>query len=94
VTAVFPGAVATVQNWASHNGCTGPLWDTEPTLELDLTTVGLETSVLRFTNSPPGGAVELWSIRGGGHSPLIRSGNRDSGFSERIIDWFLAHPNP
>jgi polyhydroxybutyrate depolymerase len=50
---------------------------------------GLDTVVTRYTNHPPGGAVELWTINGGAHVPTL-----SSEFSPRVIDWLLAHPKP
>jgi polyhydroxybutyrate depolymerase len=85
----FPGALQTVQIWAGYNSSTGPVTDAMPSLDLDLDVPGLDTVVTRYTNSPPGGAVELWTINGGGHVPTL-----SSQFSPRIIDWVLAHPKP
>jgi len=90
----YPGALATVQSWAAFNGCAGPLWDDRPTLDLDLSLSGLDTTVMRYTDYPPGGAVELWTIVGGGHVPAFSTGTSQSGFAARVIDWLLAHPKP
>jgi polyhydroxybutyrate depolymerase len=89
VMALLPGAVVTVQTWASFNGCQGPQWDAQPSMDLDLAVAGLDTTVMRYTNSPPGGAVELWTINGGRHTPTL-----SAEFSPRVIDWLLAHPKP
>ena len=94
VVALFPGAIATVQSWAAFNGCQGAIFDTQPSMDLDLDVPGLDTIVMRYTNSPPGGAVELWTINGGKHSPTFFSGTRSSEYSARVIDWLLAHPKP
>jgi hypothetical protein len=58
---------------------------------LDLTTdvAGLDTVVVRYTNAPPGGAVELWTILGATHVP-----NLTPQFSPTVIDWLFAHPKP
>ncbi len=60
-------------------------------MRLDLTTdvLGLDTVITRYGNSPPGGAVKLWTIKGGVHSPTL-----SSQFSSLVIDWLLAHPKP
>jgi len=89
VVAVFPGALTTVQTWAGFNGCQGPEWDAQPSMDLDLAVAGLDTTVLRYTNSPSGGAVELWTIDGGKHDATP-----SPDFVPRIIDWFFAHPKP
>jgi polyhydroxybutyrate depolymerase len=94
VLALFPGAVATIQTWAGFNGCQGLLSDAQPSMDLDLDAPGLDTTVMRYTNSPPGGAVEVWTIKGGTHGPTFFSGTRSSEYSARVIDWLLAHPKP
>jgi polyhydroxybutyrate depolymerase len=94
VTGLFPGALATVRAWADFNGCRGPVWDQQPSLDLDLVVGGLDTTVMRYTDPPPGGAVELWTIQGGTHSPNLVSGTASSEFSARVIDWLLAHRKP
>lgn len=85
----FPGAVKTLQIWATYNGASGPITETAPSMDLDLNVSGLDTVVTRYSNSPPGGAVELWTINGGDHVP-----SPSSQFSPRVIDWLLAHPKP
>jgi polyhydroxybutyrate depolymerase len=84
-----PGAQRAVQLWAGYNGARDLVTGTAPTLDLTTDVVGLETVVSRYTNCPPGGAVELWTINGGGHVPTL-----SSQFSPRVIDWLLAHPKP
>ena len=85
----FPSAVLDVQIWAGYNGAHNPSTDPGPTIDLDLDLAGLDTVVTRYTNAPPGGAVELWTIKGGSHGPTL-----SSQFSPRVIDWLLAHPKP
>ena len=63
-------------------------------MDLDVDVPGLDTVIRRYTNSPPGGAVELWTINGGNHSPRFNSGGSSSEFAPRVIDWLLAHPKP
>jgi polyhydroxybutyrate depolymerase len=94
VTALFPGALATVQAWAGFNGCQGPVWEERPSMDLDLSLPGLDTTAMRYTDCPPGGSVELWRINGGLHGPTFSSGTNRSEFSVRVIDWLLAHPKP
>ena len=62
-----------------------------PAASLDLTTdiAGLDTVRTRYTNFPPGGAIELWTINGGSHSPTL-----SPQFSALVVDWLLAHPKP
>ncbi|MBM3882154.1 MAG: hypothetical protein FJ387_20935 [Verrucomicrobia bacterium] len=84
-----PGAVRTVQNWARLNGCQDPQTETAPSLDLNQGLAGLDTTVLSYTQCPPGGAVELWTVSGGGHVPTD-----SSEFPTRLVDWLLAHPKP
>ena len=90
----FPGALQTVQFWAGYNGARDPVTDPGPSMDLDLDVPGLDTVITRYTNYPPGGAVELWTINGGSHGPTLYSGSSSSEFAPRVIDWLLAHPKP
>ena len=89
IMASFPGAVQTVQTWASYNAAANPVTDIAPSLDLTTDVAGLDTLVTRNTNFRPGGAVELWTITGGGHGP-----NLSLQFSPLVIDWLLAHTKP
>jgi polyhydroxybutyrate depolymerase len=81
--------LANVQTWATYNGASGPVTDPLPFLDLTTDVAGLDTVRTRYTNFPPGGAIELWTIMGGSHSPTL-----SPQFSPRVIDWLLAHPKP
>jgi polyhydroxybutyrate depolymerase len=83
-----PGAVKAVQIWAGYNDASDPVTDAAPSLNLT-DVAGLDTVVTRYTSYLPGGAVELWTINGGGHVP-----EPSAEFSPRVIDWLLAHPKP
>jgi polyhydroxybutyrate depolymerase len=85
----FPGALQTVLTWAGYNGSSGPVADSAPSLDLTPDEAGLDTVVTRYTNCPPGGAVELWTIIGGSHNM-----NLSAQFSPLVIDWLLAHTKP
>ena len=85
----LPGALQSVQMWAGYNGCVGQVTEAGRSLDLDLGVPGLDPVVTRYTNNPPGGAVELWSAEGVSHSPTL-----SSEFWPRIIDWLFAHPKP
>jgi threonine dehydrogenase-like Zn-dependent dehydrogenase len=37
----------------------------------------------------PGGAVELWTVPGGGHAPTI-----SATFPDAALDFLLSHPKP
>lgn len=55
----FPGALQTVKMWADYNGARNPVTDSAPSMDLSLEVPGLDTVITRYTNSPPGGAIEL-----------------------------------
>ncbi|MBL9174260.1 MAG: alpha/beta fold hydrolase [Verrucomicrobiales bacterium] len=90
----FPGVLRNLQAWAIYNGAGDPFTESKPTLDLTLGQPGLDSIVTRYTTAPPGGAVELWTIGGGHHSPLFNEGNSASDFAPRVVDWLLAHPKP
>jgi poly(3-hydroxybutyrate) depolymerase len=92
--ALFPSAFESVSLWANYNGCSEPITDLAPTLDLDLTSAGADTVVTRFTSAPPGGSLELWTIRNGSHRPTFYNGTTASQFTEKVADWLLAHPKP
>ena len=85
----YPGAKESVKIWAGYNGSSGLITEKAPSMDLVQDVAGLDTVVTRYTNCPPGGAVELWTINGGGHFPTF-----SSQFSPLVIDWLLAHPKP
>ncbi len=87
----FPSAPESVQIWANYNGASQPVSDPFPTLDAVQEIPGLDTIVTRYTQAPPGGAVELWTVLGGTHWP-----DENTHFlpSPRVIDWLLAHPKP
>ena len=87
-----PGAVRTVQIWAGLNGCSDPVVEAVPSLDVTTQVAGLDTTVLRYTQCPPGGSVELWTVNGGDH--FLFFGNLAPHFLEYLVDWLLAHPKP
>ncbi|MCC6747062.1 MAG: prolyl oligopeptidase family serine peptidase [Deltaproteobacteria bacterium] len=82
----YPGAKTTVARWAALNGCGPDLTPTGETLDLDSSLAGSETMVARHACSK-GLDVELWTIVGGLHTPLLTSQ-----FGERTWQWLKAHP--
>ena len=78
-----------VQFWAEYNGARDPLTDLGPSMDLDFDVPGLDTVITRYMNYPPGGAVELWTVNGATHFPVL-----SLEFAPRMIDWLLAHPKP
>lgn len=80
----YPSAADTVASWAALNEC-GELEATDDRLDLDSQVPDAETRVDRYTDCPEGGAVELWTIEGGGHVPGLIQEN----WPAAILDFLL-----
>ncbi len=85
----YPGAVETVTDWATKNGCGTSLDTSAAPLDLDSSLPGAETKVGKFAGCPAGGDVELWTIQGGTHVP-----NWGPNFPGLVFDYFASHPKP
>ena len=85
----FPSATTTVGDWATKNGCTSALTDTGMTLDIDSLLPGAETTVSSYVGCKPGGAVELWTIKGGSHVPTLQPT-----WGEMLYGFLAAHPKP
>jgi len=85
----YPSASTTVRTWAQKNGCTAATPSSGPARNLEATILGDETTSDYYAGCPDGGAVELWSIQGGGHVPTLTS---DA--TSQMVDWLFAHPKP
>jgi polyhydroxybutyrate depolymerase len=91
-TATYPGAGASVATWAAYDGCvTSSVTDEHVDVDADTGSAEApaEAAVTRWSGCRPGGAAELWTIPGGGHSPNI-----SAAFATAILDFFEAHPKP
>ncbi len=89
-TANYPGAIETVEQWATFNGCSLVPDFSPPNLNLDSGLAGAESTVRRYnTDCGAGGSTELWTIVNGVHSPSLTPA-----FSRGIIEFFMAHPKP
>ena len=80
-----PGAVASVEQWAIHNGC-GTTRTVGAPIDLEATLAGAETTTEAADGCPATGAVELWTLQGANHIPP--SGGR---IGQAIMDWLSAH---
>jgi polyhydroxybutyrate depolymerase len=87
--AAFPSAPDTVATWAAKNGCSGALAPSGQTLDLDSSLLGAETVVSRYSGCPAHGEVELWTILGGGHVPILQPT-----WGETIYGFMASHPKP
>lgn len=86
----YPGAKVTMSTWAGYDGCATTLDTSAPSLDLDDTLAGTETTVSKYASGcKSGSAVELWSIGGGKHLP-----NFSPSFDPKILDWLFAHAKP
>ncbi len=92
ITGEVPGAVRTAQIWAELNGSRDPVVDAVPSFIYKSGTIGADTTVLRYTQCPPGGAVEFWSVKSADFDTLVYYST--SNLRARLIDWLLAHPKP
>ena len=88
-TPLTPGAHATVAIWASRNACLGPLTDSGTRLDIVSTLAGAETKIESYSGCAKEGAVELWTMEGGGHIPVF-----NAQWPGAIYDFLLAHPKP
>lgn len=85
----YPGARASVSRWAGYNGCISQGRGRERR-DLDASLPGHETGVLTFdVGCEPGGAVELWTIASGAHSPAF-----SDSYAEQVVEWLFDHPKP
>ena len=80
----FTGAQASTNRWAKIDKCAIEAKAGKP-LDLDVSIEGAETTP--YVYSCPEESVELWSINGGAHGPVV-----DSSFGLKVMDWLLAHP--
>ena len=87
---LLPSADETTSGWASKNGCQAMPQKTPGALDLEANVDGNETDVTRYTGCRSGGAAELWTIKGGGHTPSFFR-NR---WPALVIEWFREHPKP
>lgn len=79
-----PSAKDSVLRWAERAGC--EIEDPEffPPIDTDAAVEGAETSIVRFTNGCAEGTVmDLWTIKGGGHIPLVWG----TDFTPGILKW-------
>jgi polyhydroxybutyrate depolymerase len=85
----YPSAHETVADWANRNRCTGALTYNGDNLDLDLVLPGAETKVERYTGCPEQGPVELWTIEGGSHIPVLTKY-----FTQAVYSFLSSHPKP
>ncbi|HOW73898.1 MAG TPA: PHB depolymerase family esterase [Phycisphaerae bacterium] len=85
-----PGAVETVEMWATYNGCALQPDTSAPPLDLYPDLAGNETSISRYTaGCEPGGSAELWTVLNGYHVPPFPVDRW-----HLVVEWLLAHSKP
>jgi polyhydroxybutyrate depolymerase len=84
----YPSEAKTTATWAAKNGCTGALVPKGLTLDLDTTLVGAETAESAYAGCPSGIDVELWTIAGGSHVPILATPT----WAREVYGFFSAHP--
>jgi polyhydroxybutyrate depolymerase len=90
LAATYPGALESVQQWASFSGCDRIATTSYRPLDIDLNIPGTETLITRYESScQPGGSAELWTVVGGGHTPLTATT-----FGRHVIEYLYAHSKP
>jgi polyhydroxybutyrate depolymerase len=86
----FPGAVGSVERWASYDGCSPVVDSSAAALDLVSSIPGAESTVTRYVDAcAPSGMAELWTMVGADHSPSLTIA-----FAETVVQWFYAHPEP
>lgn len=84
---MLPSAEETVASWAGKNGCQAGLDKSPPSLDLEANLDGAETTVARHPGCRSGSAAELWTIKGGGHTPSFLR----PGWAQAIWGFLKAH---
>jgi polyhydroxybutyrate depolymerase len=84
----YPSEAQTMATWAAKNGCTGALAADGVVLDLDVLLAGSETSESVVGGCPGGVDVELWTIAGGSHVPLLS----EPTWGEAVYGFLKGHP--
>jgi len=79
------GAVTDVNAFAALDGC-GTTRSATVTLDLDTSIAGTETTGETTVGCPAGVAVDLWTMEGSGHIPLLATS-----FATTVLEWLVAH---
>lgn len=87
---MFPGARESVERFATRAGCDLAMTTDGTPFDLEPSIAGAETTVLEWNaGCAPGIGLELWTIPGGQHIPVLAND-----FAERLVAWLLAHRKP
>ena len=75
----YPSVNEVVQRWSKNNQCTA---DSDKKLDLIASMLGPETTTSLFSCTK--GSLELWTINGGIHVPVL-----DRGFADQVLQWLI-----
>jgi len=91
--ASYPGARTTASIWARYDGCGATSVTLPGRVDVDaaiaVSSGPAEAIRQAWQSCRPGGAVELWTVPGGGHAPTI-----SATFPDAALDFLLSHPKP
>ncbi len=84
----YPAARTLTDRWAARNDCSddSSIYDN---ISVSSIIPGEETTLRGYDDCPDGADVELWSIVGGSHMPVL-----ESDFTDQILDFALSRSNP
>ncbi len=81
----YPGAVTLIERWVERAGCDVDAGVEQPSLDLEATIDGAETSVQRYREGCVDGiTIELWTIAGGDHFPHFTDE-----WPDHLLTWLL-----
>ncbi len=86
----YPSVDVTLATWRKLDGCTGGADTSAPPMDLDAELAGAETKVTTYSEGCRDSTrVELWSIKGGPHSPPFTDA-----FAPSIVDFLYRQVAP
>jgi polyhydroxybutyrate depolymerase len=85
----YPSAAGSIDRWKGYDHCTVASERQVEHLDLDSLLLGAETTIDRVAGCPAGIGLELWSVQGGSHVPLLTDE-----FHTDVWRWLAAHPKP
>ncbi len=91
---IRPSVLESHATWGVYNQHSSEVVEAEATLDLASSPSGIDTRVTRMTGGAAGGATELWTIEGAGHTPNPTRSGTSTTLAESVIDWLLGHPKP
>ena len=78
----YPSAKEVVKRWSTNNQCVA---GSEKKTDVIASMAGLETTASLFKCA--NGSLELWTLNGGVHVPVL-----DRGFADKVVSWLTLKP--